>query len=106
MSSTGLASKKKKKAGGEAHVAAAHSASGSRNIEDRTSPVSTKTGSNSHASSSLQARRVTHKVKSGETLYGIARRYNTTVAALERQNGHTAARLKPGDVLVIPAANP
>jgi membrane-bound lytic murein transglycosylase D len=40
-----------------------------------------------------------HKVKSGETLNSIASRYNTTVAALRRDN--KISSLKAGDVLVI-----
>jgi peptidoglycan lytic transglycosylase D len=47
------------------------------------------------------ARAKYHKVKKGETLSGIASSYNTTVAALQRNNGKTAANLQPGDVLVI-----
>ena len=44
---------------------------------------------------------VHHKVRPGETLYSIANRYNTTVAALRRTNGKVAANLRAGDVLVI-----
>ena len=40
-----------------------------------------------------------HKVKSGETLFSIANRYNTSVAALRRDN--KVSSLKAGDVLVI-----
>jgi membrane-bound lytic murein transglycosylase D len=53
--------------------------------------------------SSLQAsngeRLLRHKVKSGETLVSIANRYNTSVAALRRDN--KISSLKAGDVLVI-----
>ena len=42
-----------------------------------------------------------HKVKKGETLSSIASSYNTTVAALRRDNGKLAANLRAGDVLVI-----
>jgi membrane-bound lytic murein transglycosylase D len=42
-----------------------------------------------------------HKVKKGETLSSIASSYNTTVAALRRDNGKMAANLRAGDVLVI-----
>ena len=42
-----------------------------------------------------------HKVKKGETLSGIARTYNTTVANLKKNNADVSANLHPGDVLVI-----
>jgi membrane-bound lytic murein transglycosylase D len=42
-----------------------------------------------------------HKVKKGETLSSIASSYNTTVAALRRDNGKMAGNLRAGDVLVI-----
>ncbi|HYG97595.1 MAG TPA: LysM peptidoglycan-binding domain-containing protein [Terriglobales bacterium] len=44
---------------------------------------------------------VRHKVKKGETLSSIASAYNTTVAALQRDNHVAASRLKIGAVLVI-----
>jgi membrane-bound lytic murein transglycosylase D len=47
-----------------------------------------------------QASVLTHKVKSGETLYSIANTYKTTVAALKRNNGNVAT-LKPGMILVV-----
>lgn len=40
-------------------------------------------------------------MKQGETLSSIASHYNTSVAALRRENARAAAHLKPGDVLVI-----
>ena len=49
---------------------------------------------------SQQASVLTHKVKSGETLYSIANTYKTTVAALKRNNGNVAT-LKPGMILVV-----
>ena len=42
-----------------------------------------------------------HKVKRGETLYSIASYYNTTVAALRRDNGKMSDNLHPGQILVI-----
>src|SRR5208283_2562238 len=42
-----------------------------------------------------------HKVKKGETLSSIADSYNTSVAALKRDNPKLAANLRAGDVLVI-----
>ncbi|MGA9393529.1 MAG: transglycosylase SLT domain-containing protein, partial [Candidatus Sulfotelmatobacter sp.] len=47
-----------------------------------------------------QASIVRHKVKSGETFYSIATAYNTTVAALKRNN-QDVATLRPGMILVV-----
>jgi membrane-bound lytic murein transglycosylase D len=45
---------------------------------------------------------VHHKVQAGETLYSIANTYNTTVAALQRDNSILdVASLQPGTVLII-----
>lgn len=43
----------------------------------------------------------TYTVKPGDTLYAIARAYNTTVTALLRDNRNTSTTIRPGDVLVI-----
>ena len=56
-------------------------------------------------SKSLQASSKTivrHKVKRGETLSSIASRYNTSVAALKRDNSRVAT-LKVGDILIVHA---
>jgi hypothetical protein len=45
-----------------------------------------------------------HRVRRGDTLWQIARRYGTSVAALQRANGVRARGLKPGQVLAIPTA--
>jgi membrane-bound lytic murein transglycosylase D len=42
-----------------------------------------------------------HKVRKGETLSSIAESYNTSVAALKRDNPKLAASLRAGDVLVV-----
>lgn len=42
-----------------------------------------------------------HKVRHGETLASIASEYNTTVAALKRDNRKVASNLRPGQVLII-----
>ena len=47
------------------------------------------------------ASKKTHRVKRGETLTSIASSYNTTVAALKRDNRKVASNLQVGDVLVI-----
>lgn len=44
----------------------------------------------------------THIVKSGDTLYSIARQYNTTVDAIKALNNLTTNSLKVGQVLRIP----
>ena len=45
--------------------------------------------------------RVLHTVRRGETLYSIASTYNTTVAALRRDNAKIASNLRAGDVVII-----
>jgi LysM repeat protein len=44
----------------------------------------------------------TYTVKSGDTLYDIARAHDTTVAAIEQLNGLTSTVLHVGQVLLIP----
>src|SRR5271165_3128120 len=72
-------------------------ASSSRNVSAKSS-TSTKSSS-SHKSSSQTSKY--HKVKKGETLSSIADSYNTSVAALKRDNPKLSANLRAGDVLVI-----
>src|SRR5208283_1985948 len=55
----------------------------------------------SHKTSGTAASAKYHKVKKGETLGSIAESYNTSVAALKRDNPKLAANLRAGDVLVI-----
>ena len=43
-----------------------------------------------------------YTVKSGDTLYGIARKYNTTVDEIMKINYFTSANLIPGQVIRIP----
>jgi LysM repeat protein len=45
----------------------------------------------------------TYRVKSGDTLYVIARRFGTTVKAIQKLNGMTSTILHAGQVLKIPA---
>ena len=72
--------------------------------------TTTAAGRKSHSRSAgkLQAESepasvVRHKVKSGESLYSIASTYNTTVAALKRDNRNVAS-LRPGMILIIQPA--
>jgi membrane-bound lytic murein transglycosylase D len=45
---------------------------------------------------------VTHRVRSGETLYSIAKQYQTTVAAIVSQNSFLSSRsLRAGDLLAL-----
>lgn len=45
----------------------------------------------------------TYTVVSGDTLFAISRRYNTTVDAIMRANNLNSYIIQPGQVLVIPA---
>jgi membrane-bound lytic murein transglycosylase D len=44
----------------------------------------------------------TYRVRKGDTLYAIARRFGVSVSALRRANGIRGSRIYPGDVLRIP----
>jgi len=44
-----------------------------------------------------------HKVRSGDTLWSLARRYGTSIDGLRRANGMRSSRLKAGQVLSVPA---
>jgi hypothetical protein len=43
-----------------------------------------------------------YRVRSGDTLWGIARRHNTTVTRLKTANDLRSERVRPGQTLVIP----
>jgi LysM repeat protein len=43
-----------------------------------------------------------HTVRSGENLYNIAKRYGTTVGAIQRANGIKGSVIRPGQSLSIP----
>ena len=45
---------------------------------------------------------VRHSVKKGETLYGLARRYGTSVSAIQKANGISGALIRIGQSLKIP----
>jgi len=64
-------------------------------------------GTKSHAAkgrrgSAQSARYVTHRVQRGQTLEGIAKRYRTTVAAIQRRNNLRGNGVRAGQSLVIP----
>ncbi|HEX2207153.1 MAG TPA: LysM peptidoglycan-binding domain-containing protein [Longimicrobium sp.] len=78
-------------------------ASGARQ-EGGSTRSSASSSSRSGESSSPAAR--THTVESGETLWGIARRFDTTVDAVREANGlDEDATIRPGQTLRIPRAS-
>jgi LysM repeat protein len=46
-----------------------------------------------------------YKVKKGDSLYTIAKKYHVNINDLTAANAATARRIKPGDKIIIPAAN-
>ncbi|HEX2092772.1 MAG TPA: LysM peptidoglycan-binding domain-containing protein [Longimicrobiaceae bacterium] len=94
------------RAGSTARVARADSGessrsrarSGERSASSERSPRERRSGEGSG-----DARVTRHVVKSGETLWGIARRYDSTVVAIRRANGMDEdSTLQPGQTLRIP----
>jgi LysM repeat protein len=47
----------------------------------------------------------TYRVRQGDTLYDIARKFGVSTSALKRANGLRGSRIYPGDVLHIPVSN-
>lgn len=67
-------------------------------VEPAVAPQNTKNRSTSGST----ATRTTHKVKRGETLGVIARKYGTTVAKIKRTNGLSSDMIREGQILKIP----
>lgn len=44
-----------------------------------------------------------HTVVSGESLWGLARKYNTTIEAIQTANGLTSTNIRTGSTLTIPS---
>ncbi|HEX6908974.1 MAG TPA: DUF5715 family protein [Longimicrobium sp.] len=59
-------------------------------------------GSGSSSSSSSRASRTTYRVRSGDSLWEIARRHDTTVDRLRAANDMRTNRIVAGQVLIIP----
>lgn len=59
-------------------------------------------GSRSSSSSSARASRTTYRVRSGDSLWEIARRHDTTVDRLRAANDMRTNRIVAGQVLIIP----
>jgi murein DD-endopeptidase MepM/ murein hydrolase activator NlpD len=51
----------------------------------------------------VQAQRASVTVQPGDTLYGLAVRYGTSITELQRTNAGISAALQPGDVLTLPS---
>jgi membrane-bound lytic murein transglycosylase D len=47
----------------------------------------------------------TYRVRQGDTLYDIARKFGVSTSTLQRANGLRGSRIYPGDVLRIPVSN-
>lgn len=56
-----------------------------------------------YVESNLKPKSTTHRIKSGESLSTIARRYKTTIAALKRENNLRSDRIQAGKILRIPS---
>lgn len=64
--------------------------------------IPTRGGSISHAAAApAPTIEGAHTVRAGESLYSIARRYNTTVERLRADNGLSSNTIHPGDVLSL-----
>lgn len=83
---------------------ASHSSSSGGSTKKKTvaSSGSTKKKSTTTKSSASKSGGTVHIVKHGDTLYGLARRYHTTVNAIKKANGKTSDLLRDGEKLRIP----
>ena len=74
-----------------------------RSTTSSAQPRSTVTrSSTTRSSSSPSSGGRSHTVQRGDTLFGIARRYNTSVARIRSANGISGDIIRPGQRLVIP----
>ena len=71
-------------------------------IAGPTRPSSTSARRNSGTRTASAVRR--HKIRPGDTLWDLARRYDTTVKSIRAANRISGSKLKPGQQLVIPKA--
>ena len=61
-----------------------------------------KGGKSGNTNEKKKTTKQTYKVKSGDTLGGIAEKFGTTASALRRANGISGSKIKVGQTLVIP----
>ncbi len=65
-------------------------------------PVVVKPKTKPKAVAKAKPKSTRHTVRSGDSLYAIAKRYGTTVGAVQRANGIKGSMIRPGQSLVIP----
>jgi len=64
--------------------------------------VKPKTKPKAVAKATPKPRSTRHTVRSGDNLYSLAKRYGTSVGAVQKANGLKGAMIRPGQTLVIP----
>jgi LysM repeat protein len=77
--------------------------SGRGSAADTVTAATTTAVAQRPAAPARAAQSTRYKVRSGDSLWTIARRHNTSVAALRRANGLRGTSLRPGQVLSLPA---
>ncbi|HEX8319013.1 LysM peptidoglycan-binding domain-containing protein [Longimicrobium sp.] len=82
----------------------ASSSSGASSTRTGTSGTSSPSARNASSSSGASPSR-THKVEDGESLWGIARKYDVTVEAVRAANDMESESIQPGQTLRIPRAS-
>jgi LysM repeat protein len=65
-------------------------------------PAATATALPPQPTATVDTQSTTYTVRSGDTLYSIARRYNTSVQAIQAANGLSGNTIRPGQQLRIP----
>ncbi|HEX2254618.1 MAG TPA: DUF5715 family protein [Thermoanaerobaculia bacterium] len=90
-------------------IAALQSANGLRSASIKPGQVLAIPGKDSGdspaaASSTASAEATRYRVRSGDSLWSIARRHGTSIAAIQRANSMASTTIKPGQVLTIPGS--
>jgi LysM repeat protein len=67
----------------------------------RQEPVAQKLQQQAPANQQQQQNTLDYKVSAGETLYSIAKRFNTTVADIQQLNGLSSTTLSPGQIIKV-----
>lgn len=90
--------------GGILYAAKKSSTSGKTSAKgNATAATATRTGSSSQSAGILGKEFISYRVKSGDSLYSISKKYpGVTTALLQKANGLSDANIRPGQVLKIP----